>query len=124
MSSDLVLSNIENFHNENKDSSEAQTIFQKYATQQYAPVITEDTQTPVISFSNLTIEYVAANVIESAATNTLSLLRHYGGYGNAAVKSKKIVLKRVSGEITSGLWGILGLSGSGKVPITTKIGLK
>lgn len=76
----------------------------------YAPVAT-DSDTPVISFSNLSIEYVAASAIEAAGLQALSLGR--GGQDN--IKSKKVILKRVSGEITSGLWGILGLSGSGKV---------
>ena len=96
------------------DSSEV--LVDKYNSFQYAPIVNADSETPVLSFSNLTIEFVAANAIESAVTQSLSLLRKTFGSGEeGAVKSKKVILRKVSGEITSGFWGILGQSGSGKV---------
>jgi len=97
------------------DNSEV--LVDKHKSVQYSPIVSADSETPVLSFSNLTIEYVAANAIESAATQSLTFLRKSFGSGEeaAAVRSKKVIIRKVSGELTSGFWGILGQSGSGKV---------
>ena len=95
----------------------SEVLVDKYKSFQYTPISSADSETPILSFSNLTVEYVAANAIESAATQALTLLRKSfrSGGEEAAVRSKKVILRKVSGELTSGFWGILGQSGSGKV---------
>jgi hypothetical protein len=95
----------------------SEVLVDNYKSFQYTPISSAESETPILSFSNLTVEYVAANAIESAATQALTLLRKSfrSGGEEAAVRSKKVILRKVSGELTSGFWGILGQSGSGKV---------
>ena len=78
----------------------------------YAPIIVENSDTPVISFSNLTVEHLPT----TTALKDLAL-RHFSSKGSSLHEGGKVILNNISGVITSGLWGILGPSGSGKVSL-------
>ena len=112
MSDSYDLSKVENPALGNKGEANSDA----YESSSYAPIVPAGSDTPVISFVNLTIEYVAATALESAASNAISVLRNMlSGKKANKQQSKKVILHGVTGAISGGFWGILGLSGSGKV---------
>lgn len=94
-----------------------------YISSSYAPFIPDGDITPVLTFSNLTIE----NVPPTAAIKSLlapitsrlfqSVPNLESKIGVPVSGERKTILKNVSGTITSGFWGIMGASGSGKTTL-------